>query len=233
MNLPAKCNTPFRTETLPVFSGRGLPIFNPTGQRIRADIANSDEHKKHPRKPSRRTTFDARHVANVANAISVLPADGESVHALIKGNTPFWAMIPRLIELAAEPILDLRISTLTFGRDFSDWLLASLDAGKVRTVKILCSNYFKCTSERTYKLLSDHLTPAQLQVARTHAKIIAANTPSAGFVFEGSANLRACRAIEQVVLTNDAPLCRFYQGCIDQLFHEAHGQTTAKPGQPQ
>lgn len=223
------------SSTLPQFPVASLAKFDaatlPSAGRRVAQVA-LDEHRTHKRRPTNYRTHDLRHVANIASALPALPDRGESWHIIAKGNTPFWQVIPRLIELAAEPIHDLKISTLGFGRDFAAALLDMLDTGQVANVGILCSHYFKSTSQGEYRLLADTLAD-RLAVVRCHAKVIAATMHSGrGFVFEGSGNLRSCRSIEQMTITQDAELTRFHQAWITELLTQAHGQKTATGREP-
>lgn len=184
----------------------------------KVSAASLADHRTHARRPTQRRTFDLRHIANIAAALPRLPETGHTWHIIAKGNTPFWQVIPRLIELAAEPIAELKISTLGFGRDFSECLLSLLAAGQIAQVGILCSHYFKSTGEDEYRLLAGKLTADQLAVARCHAKVIAATMQSGrGFTFEGSGNLRSSRSIEQLIVTQDAELTRFHQAWITDL----------------
>jgi hypothetical protein len=52
-------------------------------------------------------------------------------------------------------------------------------------------------------------------------------TDGAAFTFEGSGNLRSCRSVENVTLTNDAELCRFHASWIRTLIEEARCPSTS------
>lgn len=234
MNPPANKHTEdrrtFDATALKHFSTAGLPSHS---QR-RVSDAELPEHRTHASQPKRRRTLDLRHRANLASALDGLPPVNQTWHIICKGNTPFWQCIPRLIELAAEPIDDLRISTLGFGRDFADCLLTLLHHRQVARVGIVCGHYFKSASAGEYRLLADKLTSDQLATARCHAKVIAATMQSGrGFAFEGSGNLRSCRSIEQMTVTQDPELTRFHQRWIDDLLAQANGQTPYASSRPQ
>ena len=215
----------FPVESLAKFNTSGLKQIGhtlaaglkPMGRAVAN--ARLRDHQLCVHKPTSRHLLDLRQIANVAKALPGLPADGETWHLVVKGHTPFWGFIPRLIALAEEPIAELKISTLGFGRRFAEWLLDALDSGQVGYVGLACSTYFRATSEGEYKLLADRLKPPnKLAVVRLHAKIIAARLGSGrGFVFEGSGNLRSCRMIEQCTVTQATDLCRFHQAWITEL----------------
>lgn len=214
---------------LPVFTGH-LPRLTTAGLPSRGrKVAQTRlaEHKIQRRKPTSRRTLDTRKIANAAKALTELPAQGETWHIVAKGHTPFWAFIPRLIDLAHQPIADLTISTLGFGRDFAEWLLGALKSELIGRVAIACSTYFRATSQGEYKLLAETLQPPnRLAVTRSHAKVIAALMRSgSAYVIEGSGNLRSCRMIEQCTITRDRDLRRFHHEWITDLIN---GETQKK-----
>jgi hypothetical protein len=218
---------PFNTAGIKPFDTRTLKPFAGASSAPQATISHAglETHHTHARTPIRRRTFDRRHIANVAAALPGLPADGESWHMVLKGNSPLWLLLPRLLELAAPATIErLTISTLGFSTDFGHSLLQMLDEGQVGAVSIAVSTYFASTSEREFDFLAAGLATRKqtMRVCRTHAKIVAAAmTDGRRYVFEGSGNLRSCRMIEQLVVTADANLCRFHERWITRLLSEA------------
>lgn len=196
--------------------------------RRRVNAASLTAHKTHRARHSRRC-IDARHHDAISSALPALPPVNESWH-IIAGNTPLWLAIPRLIELSRQPIAELKISTPGFGRDFAEWLLAAAARRDIAdNFGIVCSHYFRSTSEREYDLLA-HLAGSRLAVVRCHAKIVAATMQDgAAYAIEGSGNLRSCRSIEQMTITRDAELTHFHQHWITDLIHGTPPDTALRP----
>jgi hypothetical protein len=53
--------------------------------------------------------------------------------------------------------------------------------------------------------------------AKCHAKIYLLDFDIHAIVVEGSANLRNCRSVEQLTITNDRALMEFYQATLTAL----------------
>lgn len=210
---------PLDTTTL-----KTLPGFS-TPAPAQTSAAGLNEHQSHTRRPRRRRTFDARHVSNIAKAVSALPSEGESQHIVMKGNSPLFLLLPRILELAAPAtISQLYISTLGFSLTFAELLLSLLDSKRIGAVGIAVSTYFRATSENEFDFLAAGLEARgqTIRVCRTHAKVIAmAMSDGTGYTLEGSGNLRSCRMAEQLVITRDAELARFHQTWIADMLRRA------------
>lgn len=219
-------NKHFQSDALPRFAANALPAASCFRPFSDSTITQHHTHKgRH-----RRKTIDARHRDAIASALPALPEDGESWHIITKGNTPLWLAIPRMIELCGEPIADLKISTLGFGRDFANYLRRETTKhGTIQSYGIVCSHYFRSTSQREFALLAT-AAGRRLAVIRCHAKVIAATMPSGrAFAIEGSGNLRSCRSIEQMTITADAELTRFHQSWITELLNGAPPDSAFRP----
>ena len=180
-----------------------------------------DADRVHARTPTKRSTWNALHVANLAKALGALPAPGETLHVVCRGNWPAWALVPRALELAAPATIRwLGLATLGFSRENIDELAGMLDAGLVGRADLLFSCYFRSHEvELVGHLAAEMATRGQRTVAlRTHAKVIAAElTDGTALVVESSANLRSCRNVEQFTISNDRPLLDFHRGWMDEL----------------
>ena len=87
-------------------------------------------------------------------------------------------------------------------------------------------------SEKAISIFPQHHDTSELgrrgsrfAAARCHAKIMLIGlSDGTRYVSEASANIRACKSIEQFVLTNDPELHEFHRKWIDELMTR-HGQT--------
>ena len=171
-----------------------------------------------------RRCFNALHIANLAKAMTNLPAPGESWHIVCKGNWPAWALVPRVLDLIApRKISYLGIATLGFSRDNADELLGMLDSGEVGRCHLVFSCYFKSNEETLTGYLTHELNRRGHRAAavRNHAKILAFGLDDGtGIVVESSANLRSCRNVENFCITNDSTLLAFHRDWIGTLLNE-------------
>jgi hypothetical protein len=102
------------------------------------------------------------------------------------------------------------------------------DAGKIGSIRLLCSHYFASTSGPIYEFAVEQFASrpsAHFLSIRTHAKmLLMAFADGRKIVIESSANLRSCKNIEQASIFADAELYQFHRDWIDQLFAEAAGK---------
>lgn len=167
----------------------------------------------HRHRPTRRRHEDHRHHGALAGVLDPLPTAGETVHLIIHGGVPLSAVIWHIIDRA--PPADLAISTLGFSRHFIHELIDRMQTGQITSGVVVCSNYFSRADAAEYQEARELLAPwpVTLTDARTHGKVFVFGT----FCGEGSANLRSCRSIENVSITNDENLARFHAGWIRQI----------------
>lgn len=168
-----------------------------------------------------------KHLHEVANAIAELdrlPARDESVHCLMRGNFHGWDLVPAVLHLAQPAtITALYVATLGFNKQNATELVAFLDSGKVHSVVFVCSCYFQKANPDEFELLRAGLALRGHSVVatRSHAKILAMQlSDGRAVVAESSANLRSCRNIEQVCLTESPELFGFHRHWIDEVVRQ-------------
>ena len=170
----------------------------------------------------RRDVRDARQAKTAAEAIGKLPTPDEALHLVVSGRFALWHMVPAVLELAAQPIAELRIATLGFSRKNVEALCRLIDEGQIRRAWLLCSHYFKGTSAQVYEFAADELgkrPTAAFCSLRTHAKVLTIRlTDGRTLTVESSANLRSCKNIEQMTVIGDPAVHAFHAGWIDELF---------------
>lgn len=210
---------------------RSLPRKLETGpQRVpphqgtaRPRVDRIPDNLKLHRKAIRRKTLDARQLRNAIQHLLQLPAPGESLHFIVDGRFEPCDLIPA-VRILSDPatIRRLDVTTLGLNSDNVATIAAGLDQGKLDQCSILVSHYFKSAEPAEYEYLRSEIESrgGRVNAMRTHAKLILLEmTDGNHYTIEGSGNLRACRSIEQFVLTNDRDLLLFHRGWIDEYIN--------------
>jgi hypothetical protein len=159
-----------------------------------------------------------------------LPTEGESLHALMTGLYDFMSLVGHVITSRPCPCLDLRVSTLAFSSRNVAELLQLLDAKVVQRVSILVSDFFEKHNRALFSETRRELTQRgqRLTSTRCHAKVVCLHfADGQKLIFEGSANLRTNRNIEQFALFNDAALHDWHAAWMEDK--HCAGQET-RPG---
>jgi hypothetical protein len=156
-----------------------------------------------------------------AEALGRLPSAGEAVHFLIEAFFDPCDLLAAACRAHPAPCDRLRTSTLSFSACNVRQLAGLIDAGLVRGLTLLCSDWMKDANARVYALARQELAEergATVAAARCHAKVSALHfADGATLVFEGSGNLSSCRTVEQVTAVNDPALAAFHAAWIDRL----------------
>ena len=168
----------------------------------------------HRHTPTRRRAEDHRHRNALAGVLNPLPTAGETVHLVLPGNVPLGDVLWHIVDGLDQPG-PLHVSTLGFGRAWVHGLLERLQARQITEATICCSDYFAKADAAEFQEARELLAPwpVTLVAGRTHAKVATFGNIS----MEGSANLRACRSIENVAVTNDNTLADFHRNWITTL----------------
>jgi hypothetical protein len=154
-----------------------------------------------------------------AEVLPHLPGPGESVHALLAGTFDFLLVLSCVIQQRPGPCEWLRVTTLAFSRRNTQELCRLLDAGQVGRLTLLTSDFMAKSNAAIYQGAVEELARARGQTvasARCHAKVAClAFADGLRLVFEGSANLRTNKNVEQVACVNDAGLHDWHAEWID------------------
>lgn len=156
------------------------------------------------------------------DALRPLPGPGETLHLAMDGSYSAWALVTAMVEILAEPIERLTISTLGFNRDNADDLLALLDAGAVRAALLNVSTYFRSSDRDVFDDVKRAMVARgqRVMVTRSHAKLVLARTATRSIVVEMSANLRSSQNWEQATICDSAEVLGFHEGWIARLREE-------------
>jgi hypothetical protein len=156
---------------------------------------------------------------SAAEVLPHLPVEGESVHTLLTGTFDFMLVLTCVIQQRPSPCDHLRVTTLAFSRRNTQELAKLLDAQLVGRLSLLCSDFMAKSNRAIYEGAVEDLVKTRGQTvasSRCHAKVAClAFEDGLRLVFEGSANLRTNKNVEQVTATNDAGLHDWHASWID------------------
>jgi len=109
----------------------------------------------------------------------------------------------------------LAVATLGFGRKWVAGLVDRLRSGQIAAARIVCSDYFAKSDAAEFLEAQQALAgwPVTLRAGRVHAKVAVYDDIS----MAGSANLRSCRSIENLTISNNPALAAFHRLWITDL----------------
>jgi hypothetical protein len=154
-----------------------------------------------------------------ADVLPHLPSPGESMHALLTGTFDFLLVLTVVIQSRPVPCETLRLATLAFSRRNVAELCRLLDSRLVGKLSLLASDFMAKSNAAVFNGALEELAKARGQTvasARCHCKVAClAFADGTRLVFEGSANLRTNKNIEQITCINDRELHDWHAAWID------------------
>jgi len=172
-------------------------------------------------KARRRELLNLLRVKNAAKHLDHMPAPGCSIHGIMRGNYSFCDLIPAVLAMIAPQTLSyVAATTLGFSQKALLQILDLLDSRGVARFDFVCADFFAKADQEICKRARAELTRrgSQFAAARCHAKVLLFATTGGDFyTSESSANIRACRSIEQFALTNDRELFEFHRAWIGEV----------------
>jgi hypothetical protein len=165
--------------------------------------------------------------------LTVLPAPGEALHALITGRYDLMHLLVCLLDRLG-PARAVRIATLSFNARNLTEMGRILDGPAPPRLTLLCSAFFRDHNRELWaETLQEFRQRGQrCAAARTHAKVITLElTSGAKLSLEGSANLRSNSNREQFALVNDAGLHGWHAAWIDDLVSQHEGENGGDDGE--
>jgi len=202
------------------------PTRNKPSLRGRARPGENQEDKTPTRfeaKAKRRELINLLRVKNAAQHLDHLPGPGCAIHAIMKGNYSYADMIPAVLKLSDPHKIEyLATTTLGFSQKAALQLLDLVDSGSVKTIDFVCADFFEKADPEICQFTRAELEKrgSRFASARCHAKIILMGMDNGTrYVSESSANIRACRSIEQFALTNDPDLYDFHCEWINEIMN--------------
>jgi hypothetical protein len=132
------------------------------------------------------------------------------LHTLLTGYFDFALVLTCVLRSRPVPCEHARIATLSFGgrnvQEMSTWL----DERLVARLTLLCSDFMEKSCPKEYRAAVAELVEQRGQTvgsARCHAKVCCPSfADGVRLAFEGSANLRTCRNVENLTVTHDDAL---------------------------
>ncbi len=168
-------------------------------------------------------------VANATEQIGRLPDPGCSLHGIMRGNFSYGDLIPAVLRLCQPATLAyVACTTLGFSVRASSAIVRLLDSGQIARCDFVCADFFEKADADICRQFRVDLESrgSRFTSARCHAKILLfATTSGEHYTSEASANIRACRSVEQFCLTNDPELFQFHRGWIRELFADGKKET--------
>jgi hypothetical protein len=159
-----------------------------------------------------------------AEVIPHLPGPGESLHTLLTGYFDFALVLTCVLRSRPCPCDHVRIATLSFGPKNTQEMARWLDEGLVRRLTLLCADFMAKASPKVFQGAVAELAEQRGQVvgsARCHAKVVTlAFADGMRLSFEGSANLRTNRNLENLAVVNDPGLHDWHAAWIDRKVNE-------------
>jgi hypothetical protein len=159
-----------------------------------------------------------------ADVIPHLPGAGESLHTLLTGFFDFALVLTCVLRSRPVPCEHARIATLSFGPKNTQEIAKWLDEKLVTRVTLLCADFMAKASPKVYQGAVKELVEQRGQVvgsARCHAKVVTLSFEDGlCLAFEGSANLRTNRNMENLCVVNDPGLHDFHAAWIDAKVRE-------------
>lgn len=207
-------------------------LQQPWDGRIETDVGDGQSEVA-PRRGYRspaliRKVKDLRTVnATALEHLSKLPRPGESYHYLIGDRHGLYDLLPAFLKRRGRPIVELWVSTLSYGSANAAALLELIDAGQIKRVHFLVSVMFSAKNRHIFEELIPHLIRRGHRAAamRTHAKILGIDFGDGErYVVESSSNLRTCHCAEQVTIIRDEGLYRFHKRWMNRALR------TSRPG---
>jgi hypothetical protein len=202
----------------------GLPSARPRGEGAA------------PRRPAEfRASLRRRaQLKRAADVVPHLPGPGESLHTLLTGYFDFALVLTVVLKSRPAPCEALRVATLSFSKRNVQELAGWIDAGLVKRLVLLSSDFMKEGNPETYFGAVKELAGQRGQTVaagRCHAKVACLHfADGLRLVFEGSMNLSTNRNLEQMTVINDPGLHDWHAGWVEQ---KAAAHESDEGGSPQ
>ena len=185
------------------------------------------KEKAAPNQPKGRQAFlsrvNKRRFASLQaaeQAIDVLPAEGESLHGIMTGFYDLMHLLIVLLQKFASPCLVMRIATLSLSKRNVQEMAALLDSKQAVTIDLLTSDFFRKHDKEIFaELVTEFRNRGQrVAASRSHCKVVTiALEDGRRYVWEGSANLRTNRNLEQFSFTQSPELHGFFDAWINEM----------------
>jgi hypothetical protein len=157
-----------------------------------------------------------------AEAVDVLPEEGETLHAVMSGFYDLMHLLIVLLDRFGCACERMAVATLSLSRRNVCEMVALYDAGKVQCLDLLTSDFFRKHDDDIFaeQVSEFHARGQRVAAARSHAKVVTlALADGRRYVLEGSANLRTNHNLEQFALTQSTDLHGFYEAWLGSMMN--------------
>jgi hypothetical protein len=209
---------------------RFTPRRNPFG---RVAVDDEDDGDDLPRPHLLR--LQARRVAGIAEAadtLAHLPGPGESLHAVMTARLDMTDVLNALLDKLGR-CDTARIATLGYNRRNFKMMLAWLDSGKIGSLTLLASIFFRSHNGDLWTETVEelHRRGSRAACCPSHCKVMALQfVDGTRFAVEGSANLCSNgSAREQFAIINDPELHLFHDTWISAMVARHEGDESNHP----
>ena len=172
------------------------------------------------RKPARRFMDLREHADAARRLLTPLPKSGESVHVITSGEFVLAAVVPAMLD-ALGPC-SLCVSSLGTNQQTASMFADLLREGRLTRLDMVLSHYFSKADRETCDLVCQIIREAggRIAVTRSHTKLALFEPQSRQdrYCFEGSGNLRSSQNAEQLTISNDDQLFKFYHTWFNEMF---------------
>ena len=173
----------------------------------------------HKRRVARRQWFDYAKADLAASTLAGIPTAGETWHLVTGATYSPIDLLAAIVRLVGTPCRHLWIATLATNERSISALADMRSKGQLQKVTVLLSEFFRDADSDACQaaLAGFRAIGATAHHAKCHAKVYLLDFDIHAIVVEGSANLRNCRSVEQLTITNDRALMEFYQATLTAL----------------
>jgi hypothetical protein len=171
------------------------------------------------RRPARRELVRHLREESVAEAFPRLPAPGETWHVVTASKFDHWDLIPHVLRLLGRPAA-LTCSTWTLSRPIAVEMIQLFDAGLLTSIDLMTGRYFVRREPAVAAYVQEQLRArprCRFVAFENHVKATVISSPPDFIVSEASANLTSNPRLEQLTVTNDEPLARFWCEIADHF----------------
>lgn len=157
----------------------------------------------------------------VEELFSELPAPGESLHIVSNGRFDYFTLVPHIIDLAGEPLVDeFWFSTWTMSHENVVQILNLFDRGIFKKIVGMTGEYFRSREKAVWHILETGMAERgqTLFANKNHSKVTLLRfSGGENIVVEGSANFTANPRIEQFIVTHSPELFEFHRDWMQKL----------------
>jgi len=175
---------------------------------------------------SKRTKSQYKIVATMVEDLD-LPKKGEVIRMRTQRQLNLFCIVAKILYIHGK-IDMLYISTYTLNNDIFDNLVNLVNGGKIGKLKLLVASSYSFRNEKMYnkfKTVCFATENINLVFANSHMKISIATTCGQSYHWEGSMNYSINNLAENLIMSNDADLCKKDMDFIDKIVMDAKNKS--------